>query len=174
MPTLPHPSTLIVCLSIFGAVTLGAPGALTGQEPARFGDPARLEAALPVAVAAVVDWDEMITESAGGATPDQFHQAVFQTFGAELRERGVPLDSAAERTLLCRVETLYDGGLITFAARVELHEPTLVGGSPVPAITWHRTWIGSAPTQGMHRLFSIGEQCASDFVEAWRGDPSPP
>jgi hypothetical protein len=130
-----------------------------------FGDPARLRDVTPVAARAVVDWDQLITETAGGATEDQFHQAVIQTFEAELGAQGVAVDASSERFLMCRVETLYNSGVIAFAARVELHEP--FGAPGQTAITWHRTWIGSAPVQGMHLLFRIGEQCAEDFVEAW-------
>jgi hypothetical protein len=150
--------------SLLLAVSLPAPVSLAAQ--AAFCDPARLVGITPVAARAVVDWDELITETAGGATEGQFHQAVIQTFEASLEELGVPLDAASERFLLCRVETIYDSGLIAFAARVELHEP--FGGPGQTAITWHRTWIGTAPVQGMHLLFRIGEQCAEDFAEDWR------
>lgn len=155
-------TTLTLVLGWAGAL----PAAMSAQEPEGFGDPERLTEAGPLRVAAVVDWDELITETAGGATPDQFHQAVFQTFEAALEEAGVSLDPAALRTLLCRVETIYQGGLIAYAARVELHEPVTVDGKGLTAITWHRTWIGSAPVQEMHRLFAVGEQCAADFLEA--------
>ena len=150
---------------------------LSGLEPVAaqagaFGDPARLVDAVPVAVRAAVDWDELITETAGGATEDQFHQAVIQTFEASLREMGVAVDASSERFLMCRVETIYDSGLISFAARVEFHEP--FGAPGQTAISWHRTWIGTAPLQGMHLLFRIGEQCAEDFVEAWTAaNPGP-
>lgn len=138
----------------------------TAQD-ASFGDPSRLAGATPLGVRAAVQWDDLITETAGGATEDQFHDAVVQTFENTLEGLGVALDPAAERFLVCRVETLYDSGLIAFAARVELHEP--FGDGRSTAITWHRTWIGTTPVRGMHMLFTIGEQCAEDFVEA-RGD----
>lgn len=130
-----------------------------------FGDPSRLRDVTPVAARAMVDWDELITETAGGATGEQFHEAVVQTFEDELEALGVSLDASSERFLMCRVETLYESGQIAFAARVELHEP--FGAPGQTAITWHRTWIGTAPVQDMHLLFRIGEQCAEDFVEAW-------
>lgn len=129
-----------------------------------FGDASRLAAATPLGVRAEVAWDILITETAGGATEDQFHDAVTQTFENKLEELGVAVDAEAERFLLCRVETLYDSGLIAFAARVELHEP--FGEGDATAITWHRTWIGTTPVRGMHMLFTIGEQCAEDFVDA--------
>lgn len=144
---------------------LAAKGA--GAQDASFGDASRLAGAAPLGVRAAVDWDQLITETAGGATEDQFQEAVVQTFENKLAELGVSLDPAAERFLVCRVETLYDSGLIAFAARVELHEPFGDGSST--AITWHRTWIGTTPVRGMHMLFTIGEQCAEDFVEA-RGE----
>ena len=112
-------------------------------------------------------WDDLITEVAGGATEPQFHDAVAQTFEQALEGLGVALDAESSRILVCRVETLYDSGLIAFAARVELHEP--FGDRGTSAITWHRTWIGTAPVRGMHTLFTIGEQCAEDFVEARDG-----
>lgn len=146
------------------ATLVQAPAEASAQMGA-FGDPARLQGVTPVDVRAMVDWDDLITETAGGATEEQFHQAVVQTFEATLREQEVDIDSSSERFLLCRVETIYNSGLISFAARVELHEP--FGAPGQSAITWHRTWVGSAPVQGMHLLFQIGEQCAEDFVEAW-------
>lgn len=143
---------------------LHAPAPASAQMEA-FGDPARLRGVTPLAARAVVDWDQLITETAGGATEDQFQQAVAQTFEAELEALGVSIDAGSERFLMCRVETLYNSGVIAFAARVELHEP--FGSAGQTAITWHRTWIGTAPVQGMHLLFRIGEQCAEDFAEAW-------
>lgn len=140
---------------------VGSP--LAAQEA--FGDPTRLEGAAPLAVRAYVDWDELITETAGGATEPQFHDAVAQAFEQELVDLGVPLDGDAERFLLCRVETVYDSGMIAFAARVEFHEP--FGSDGTTAITWHQTWIGTTPVRDMHRLFAIGEQCAADFFDAW-------
>jgi hypothetical protein len=151
-------TTLLLAVSLFGPVPVSA-------QMDAFGDPARLADAMPVAVRAAVDWDELITETAGGATEEQFHQAVFQTFEAALGEMGASVDASSERFLMCRVETIYDSGLISFAARVELHEP--FGAPGQTAISWHRTWIGTAPVQGMHLLFRVGEQCAEDFVEAW-------
>ncbi|MEX2471943.1 MAG: hypothetical protein WEA34_07185 [Gemmatimonadota bacterium] len=158
------PRALVLTLLLV-APGVGATPALA--QDASFGDRSRLAAATPLGVQAVVEWDDLITETAGGATEDQFHDAVIQTFENKLAELGVSLDPAAERFLLCRVETLYDSGLIAFAARVELHEPFGDGSST--AITWHQTWIGTTPVRGMHMLFTIGEQCAEDFVEA-RGD----
>ena len=143
---------------------LQAPTEASAQMEA-FGDPARLRGVTPVAVRALVDWDQLITETAGGATEEQFHQAVVQTFEATLEDKGVEIDPSSERFLMCRVETIYNSGLISFAPRVELHEP--FGAPGQSAITWHRTWIGSAPVQGMHLLFQIGEQCAEDFADAW-------
>lgn len=162
MWTFPRALALALLLVTPGLWTTSA----TAQD-ASFGDPSRLAEATPLAVRAAVQWDDLITETAGGATEDQFHDAVVQTFENTLEELGVALDPAAERFLVCRVETLYDSGLIAFAARVELHEPFGDGSST--AITWHRTWIGTTPVRGMHMLFTIGEQCAEDFVEA-RGD----
>ncbi|MEX2467987.1 MAG: hypothetical protein WD995_13840 [Gemmatimonadota bacterium] len=159
---IPFRATLVALLF---AVLLPAPARVAAQMEA-FGDPARLVGAAPLAVRAVVEWDELITETAGGATEDQFHQAVIETFEASLGEMGVPVDDAAERMLVCRVETFYNSGSIAFAARVEFHEP--FGRPGQTAITWHRTWIGTTSVQGMHLLFRIGEQCAEDFAEAWR------
>ncbi|MDZ7780195.1 MAG: hypothetical protein U5R14_09740 [Gemmatimonadota bacterium] len=156
--------SLRAALGLLGVVLVHLVGSpVAAQEP--FGDPTRLEGSAPLAVRAYVDWDELITETAGGATEPQFHDAVAQTFEQALSDFGVPLDSEAERFLLCRVETVYDSGMITFAARIELHEP--FGADGATAITWHQTWIGTTPVQDMHRLYSIGEQCAADFVEAW-------
>lgn len=145
-------------------LTLGLVPALASGQEGGFGDPSRLAGAEPLASRAAVDWDDLITEVAGGATEPQFHDAVAQTFEQALQELGVAVDPESSRFLLCRVETMYDSGLIAFAARVELHEP--FGASGATAITWHRTWIGTTPVRGMHTLFTIGERCAEDFVEA--------
>lgn len=153
-----------VLVALVAALSLGGAPA-SAQQDAGFGDPTRLAGVAPIGVRAVVDWDELITETAGGATPDQFHQAVFQTFRNELQNLRVPLDDASPRFLLCRVETIYETGLVAFAVRVELHEPFADTGGT--AITWHRTWLGTTPIQGMHRLFTIGEQCAQDFHEVY-------
>jgi hypothetical protein len=157
-------ASAIAFLIMSGLVT--APSFVTAQD-AGFGDPSRLANAEPVGARAMVDWDDLITEVAGGATEPQFHDAVAQTFEQALEGLGVALDPDASRFLLCRVETLYDSGLIAFAARVELHEPSADGDATV--ITWHRTWIGTTPARGMHTLFTIGEQCAEDFVAARDG-----
>ncbi len=162
MWTFPRP--LVLALLLVAPALRAAPAL---AQDASFGDASRLAGATPLGVRAVVEWDDLITETAGGATEGQFHDAVIQTFENALEELGVSLDPAAERLLVCRVETLYDSGLIAFAARVELHEPFGDGSST--AITWHQTWIGTTPVRGMHMLFTIGEQCAEDFVEA-RGD----
>lgn len=158
--------TTVRCKAFATAIllTLGLAPAAASAQDAGFGDPARLAGAEPLGVRAVVDWDDLITEVAGGATEPQFHDAVVQTFEQALESLGVALDPGSSRLLVCRVETLYDSGLIAFAARVELHEPFGDGGAT--AITWHRTWIGTAPVRGMHTLFTIGERCAEDFVEA--------
>lgn len=149
--------------------TLGPSLAHTGlaAQETMFGDPSRLAGAEPLGARAVVQWDDLITETAGGATEAQFLDAVAQTFEASLREQGVAVDPASERFLVCRVDTMYDSGLIAFAARVELHEP--FGDGSGTAITWHRTWIGTTPVRGMHLLFTIGERCAEDFIAARDG-----
>jgi len=157
------PARVALVMLVATSSWLGSP--VVAQD-AGFGDPTRLAGVAPVGVRTVVDWDELITETAGGATADQFHQAVFQTFRNELQNRRIPLDDASPRFLLCRVETIYDTGLVAYAVRVELHEP--FGDTGGSAITWHRTWVGSTPIQGMHRLFMIGEQCARDFDEVYK------
>jgi hypothetical protein len=160
MPILRNALVLLVA-----AASLVPAARVSGQEVG-FGDPARLQGASPVGVRAWVDWDELITETAGGATEDQFHQAVLMAFEASLSELGIETRDDAPSFLMCRVETIYNGGVIAFAARVEFHEPFGAPGST--AITWHRTWLGTTAVQNMHLLFTIGEQCAEDFAEAWR------
>ena len=162
---MPHWKALALAAFLTSGLTVTA-GVVSAQD-ARFGDASRLSGVEPLAVSAVVVWDDLITEVAGGATEPQFHDAVAQTFEQALEGLGVALDAESSRILVCRVETLYDSGLIAFAARVELHEP--FGDRGTSAITWHRTWIGTAPVRGMHTLFTIGEQCAEDFVEARDG-----
>lgn len=128
-------------------------------------DPARLRGTTPVAVRASVEWDEQITNTAGGATEAQYHEAVLQTFRDALQETEVPIDEAAEAVVLCRVETFYDQGLIAYAVRVELLRPLAPEGTP--AVVWQRSWVGTTAVGGLHRMFSLGEQCAEDFASDW-------
>jgi len=139
-----------------------APGRLSAQD---LGGTARLAGAGPFAPRAAVEWDEQITTTAGGATGDQFQQALIQTFGPALEASAVPVDGNAPVLAVCRVQTYYDRGQIAYAVRVEVHEP--VGRDGAPAITWQRGWVGTTQVGGLHQMFTIGKQCAADLEEDW-------
>jgi hypothetical protein len=130
------------------------------------GDSARLVGAGPVAVRVAVEWDEQITNTAGGATQEQYHEAVLQTFRQALEGTDVPLAEDAESFVLCRVQTYYDRGLIAYAVRVEYQEPLGPNGAPV--VSWQRGWVGTTAVGGLHQMFALGEQCATDFAREWR------
>jgi len=145
------------------AVIVASPQA--SVEAQEVGDPVRLAGAGPVAVRVAVEWDEQITNTAGGATEDQYHEAVLQTFRQSLEGTEVPLADDAEAFVLCGVQTYYDRGLIAYSVRVEYQEPLGPDGAPV--VSWQRSWVGTTAVGGLHQMFALGEQCATDFAEAW-------
>jgi len=134
--------------------------------PRSIDDPARLAGVTRVQLRAEVVWDEMITMSAGGATAAQFEGALRQTFAeaitsADASPNVVP---GAPITVACHVDTFYEPGQIIYSLRTQLERP---GEDGQPVIVWIKSWVGNFSTQQMHRMFTLGEQCAESFLEDW-------
>jgi hypothetical protein len=126
-----------------------------------------------VAVRASADWDELITTTAGGATADQFREALLQGFTEALRsaEAGPTVAADAPAFVLCHVDTFYDSGLIVYSVRVSLHVAPASGPS---VITWLQSSVGSYTAQQLHVIWTLGDQCARAFATAWRSaNPGP-
>lgn len=137
---------------------------LSAQEVA---DPARLAGIVQVDVRSDAVWDEAIMVSAGGATPDQFRQALQQTFRGTIAEADAApsvVDGAAV-TVACHVDTFYEAGLIVYSLRVQVEQ---AGPDGNPVITWIKSSVGSYTAQQLHLMFGLGEQCAESFLEDWR------
>jgi len=129
-------------------------------------DFARLAGADPVMAVVEVAWDDLITTSAGGATGDQFHQAMVWGFEEALASAGPSLVEDAPVQVVCRVETVFDGGVVAYSARVELRRVPADAGAPV--ITWFDSWVGTTGVQGLHQMFTLGQRCAKVFSDSWR------
>lgn len=131
-------------------------------------DPSRLAGVDRVDVRAEAVWDEGITMEAGGATPDQFLQALRQTF----REAIASADAApsvvegAPVTVTCHVDTYYETGQIIWSLRVQTEA---AGADGRPVITWIKSWVGNFTVQQLHLMFQLGNRCAESFLEDWRG-----
>ena len=112
-------------------------------------------------------WDELITMEAGGATEEQFVQALEMTFAQAISEsEAAPgIDGSAPHTVACHVDTFYDTGLIIYSFRAQLEK---AGDDGRPVIVWLRSWVGSFTTQQLHLTFTLGEQCAKSFLEEWK------
>ena len=143
----------------------GAPDTVSAQSVS---DPVRLAGLDPVQVRAEAQWDELITMEAGGATPDQFLEALRMTFREHIAEADAApaLEAGAPVTVACHVDTFYDSGLITWALRVQTE---VRGDDGAPVITWIKSWVGSYTVQQLHLMFRLGEQCAESFLQDWRG-----
>ena len=130
-------------------------------------DATRLTGLSAVDVRAEAVWDELITMEAGGATPDQFLQAVRVTFRDAISNADVApkVVEGSRASVACHVDTFYETGLIVYALRVQVEQPADDG---VPVIIWIRSWVGSFSVQQLHLMFSLGEQCAEGFLGAWR------
>lgn len=159
-----HAPTALLLISSISPVT-GVAAQQMEDRLQELGDPARLVGAPPLAVRTVVNWDRVLTETAGGPTEGQFQEAVSKAFEESLRDFGVPIDPDSENFLLCRVETMYGNGVVAFTGRVELHEP--FGAEGETAVSWQQPQIGALPVDEMQVLFRVGERCAEDFAEAW-------
>lgn len=112
-------------------------------------------------------WDEMITQSAGGATEGQFQEALQMTFEDALgsADAAPSVVAGAPVTVACHVDTFYETGLIVYALRVQVEQP---GEDGDPTITWIKSSVGSYTAQQMHLMFRLGEECAEEFLEDWR------
>ena len=145
------------------AVTVPGASAAQGVD-----DPARLEGVVRVQVRAEVEWDEQITQSAGGATSDQFRQALQQSFEGTIAESDAApsVVAGAPVAVVCHVDTYYETGQILYSLRVQTERP---GEDGERVITWIRSWVGSFNTQQMHLMFGLGQQCAESFLTDWRG-----
>lgn len=150
---------LAVCVALVSPVAAAAQGV---------DDPARLAGVERVQLRASAQWDEMITMSAGGATPEQFRQALQQTFSEtiESADAAPSVVPGAPATVACHVDTFYETGLIVYALRTQLERP---GDDGEPVIVWIKSWVGSFSVQQMHVMFTLGEQCAESFLDDWKG-----
>ena len=131
-------------------------------------DTGRLAGVLRVDTRVEAQWDELITMEAGGATEDQFIQALEMTFAEALSsaDAAPSVGGGAPVTVACHVDTFYDTGLIVYALRTQVEQR---GADGRPVITWIRSWVGSFTTRQLHLMFTLGEQCAQTFLEDWKG-----
>jgi len=170
---IPFERTLL--LPVAGAaVALVAPLVLTPGpiEAQGVGDPGRLSGIEEVELRVDAQWDELITREAGGATEDQFLDALRMSFTDALAAAD-PAPAIVDDTsvgVVCHVDTFYDTGLIVYALRVQAEEPDEDGR---PVITWIESSVGSYTVQQLHLMFRLGERCAERFLEAWRSGVAP-
>lgn len=156
---------LTAAAATIGASPLGAQG--RGAAELDIGDPARLVGVAAVGVRATAEWDEEITNSAGGATQSQFEEALLTGFEAAISgaESGPRYEPGSSSFVLCHVDTFYDRGLIVYAVRVSYHAPDADGSS---VIRWLDGSVGSYTAQQLHVIWTLSDQCADAFLEAWR------
>ena len=130
-------------------------------------DPARLTGLGTLDVRAEAVWDELITMEAGGATSEQFLQALQMTFHDAIAnaDAAPSVVEGSPASVACHVDTFYETGLIVWSLRAQVERP---GDDGQPVIVWIRSWVGSFTVQQLHLMFSLGEQCAEAFLEAWR------
>ena len=104
--------------------------------------------------------------NAGGATADQFRQAIQIGLQDAIRaaDAGPLLNPTAPNYLECPEDTQYETGLIVFSVRVSHHEPDADGRH---VITWLDSWVGSYPTRQLHLMWTLADQCAKTFLDAW-------
>lgn len=158
------PYAAVIAWLVAGSTSLGLVGSAAAQS---VDDPARLAGLDRVQVRAEAEWDELITVEAGGATPEQFEDALRQTFertiaSADAAPSVVP---GAPVTVACHVDTFYDTGLVVYGLRVQVESP---GPDGRPVVLWIKSWVGSYTVQQLHLMFSLGEQCAESLLEDWR------
>lgn len=148
-------------------VVLGSGSAAAPISAQAVEDVSRLAAIERVQVRAEAVWDELITMEAGGATPEQFEDALRQTFEATIAEADAApaVVAGAPVTVACHVDTFYDTGLIVYGLRTQVEAP---GEDGRPVILWIRSWVGSYTVQQLHLMFSLGAQCAETFLEDWK------
>lgn len=110
--------------------------------------------------------------SAGGATPEQFREAIQQTFQESIAtaDAGPAVVPDAPITVACHVDTFYDSGLIVYALRTQVEA---AGTDGLPVIVWLVSSVGSYTVQQLHLMFGLGEQCAESFLAAWMSVNAP-
>ncbi|HCW77828.1 MAG TPA: hypothetical protein DG084_01830 [Gemmatimonadetes bacterium] len=127
----------------------------------------RLSGVTTVDVRVEANWDETITMDAGGATADQFSQALRMTFEETISSAKIApvVQPNARYTIACHVDTFYEPGQIIYSLRTQLEEADADGA---PVIRWIRSWVGSFNMQQMHVMFTLGQACAERFLGDWR------
>lgn len=150
----------IVCGLSAAAMTAGPLAAQSVE------DTARLTGLASVDVRAEAVWDELITMEAGGATSEQFLQALQMTFRDAIAnaDDAPAVVDGSPTSVACHVDTFYETGLIVWSLRAQVEVP---GTDGLPVITWIRSWVGSFTVQQLHLMFSLGAQCAEAFLESW-------
>ena len=145
------------------ALFLGA-GSATAQSTE---DVSRLSGVTTIDIRVEVNWDEAITMDAGGATADQFSQALRMMFEQTISsaERAPVVRPSARYTIACHVDTFYEPGQIIYSLRTQLEEDDSDGA---PVIRWIRSWVGSFSMQQMHVMFTLGQACAERFLGDWQ------
>jgi len=130
-------------------------------------DVTRLTGVTTVDVNVEATWDEAITMDAGGATADQFRQALRMTFEETISsaDAAPSVLEGAPTTVTCHVDTFYEPGQIIYALRTQLEQ---AGEDGAPVITWIRSWVGSFSMQQLHVMFTLGTQCAEQFLDDWK------
>lgn len=154
---------LHVFLLLIAATALSLPEIAAAQD---VGDTTRLAGLSTVDVRVEASWDDAITMDAGGATADQFRQALRMTFEEtiESADAAPGLLEGAPTTVTCHVDTFYEPGQIIYSLRTQVEQP---GEDGAPVITWIRSWVGSFNMQQMHVMFTLGTQCAERFLDDW-------
>lgn len=137
--------------------------------PARaqeIGDAQRLAGVTAVALRATADWDELITNTAGGATEDQFEEALLKGLQEAIAAapRAPRAVAGAPDVLECHVDTFYESGLIAYAVRAALLRP---GGDGRPVATWLESHVGTYTAQQLHLMWTLADQCADAFLAKW-------
>ncbi|MCH1569744.1 MAG: hypothetical protein L7S64_00210 [Longimicrobiales bacterium] len=129
-------------------------------------DVSRLSGVTTVDVRVSATWDEAITMDAGGATGDQFRQALLMTFKETISEAEAAPSAleGAPSTVTCHVDTFYEPGQIIYGLRTQLEQP---GEDGAPVVSWIRSWVGSFSMQQMHVMFTLGTLCAEQFLDDW-------
>jgi hypothetical protein len=157
----PRSLPVVLLLALLPALAASAPAA--AQEVS---DVARLAGIDRVGARVEAEWDELITMEAGGATSEQFLQALGMSFEEALSSAdvGPRFEEGAGVTVACHVDTFYEPGLIVYSLRTQVESPGLDGQ---PVIQWIRSWVGSFRVQQLHLMFTLGEQCAESFLEDW-------
>ena len=156
---------LHIRLTLLAVITFGtSPAEARAQSIA---DPARLEGIERVQVRADATWDEMITQSAGGATGAQFEEALRMTFSDAITsaDAAPSVVAGAAVTVACHVDTFYETGQVVYSLRTQLERP---GDDGQPVIVWIKSWVGNFSVQQLHVMFTLGDQCAESFLDDWK------